>query len=179
MKNGRIGAEEYERLSADAAREIDPDIDERAMSMVFNLVRASNQIIKRLESRVLRDADMNFSSYGVLFSLRAVGETNPNELARLSGVSTASMSSLLNTMSRKQLITRRPDPDDGRRTLVQLTGKGEELLAELIVLVNGQEREWADRLSVEEGSILVLLLRRMLSHRSATNQTDESETPNE
>lgn len=165
MAQAHIGAGEYERLSLEAARRLNDELDEPAMSLVFNLVRASSRVTKSLESTVLRDAELSFASYRVLFSLSAVGAASPNELARLSGVSTASMSSLLKTMTRGGLIDREADPDDGRRTVVRLSEHGERTLRSVFPRVNAREREWAALLSTEEGAILAMLLRRVLARR--------------
>lgn len=43
-------------------------------------------------------------------------------------VTTASVTSLLDTLERRELVTRSPDPDDRRKVLVELTAAGRELV---------------------------------------------------
>jgi len=163
----RVGAQEYEALSVQAARQAVPDLDQAAMTVSFNLVRASNRVIKDIEAAIGRSSSISFAAYRVLFSLSAVDSTHPNELARLSGVSTASMSSLLATMSRNGLIEREEDPVDRRRNVISLSTEGRKLVDELLHVVHERERAWAGALSAEEGAILVMLLRRLLTSRPA------------
>jgi DNA-binding MarR family transcriptional regulator len=103
-----------------------------------------------------------------------VGQVNPNELARLSSVSTASIASLLNTLEKSGLVTREPDPEDKRKTVVQLSDEGEQTLAELFQINNQREQAWAAGLTETEASILAQLLRKLLLHHPAPpNQLEQ------
>ena len=56
------------------------------------------------------------------------GEMTPGALAKACRVSTARIAKALNQLEAQGIVVRREDPADGRRTLVSLTDKGEELL---------------------------------------------------
>ncbi|MFT4468554.1 MarR family winged helix-turn-helix transcriptional regulator [Arthrobacter sulfonylureivorans] len=161
----RVGPAEYEELAHKAATELYPDVDFTAMSMCFNLIRVTNRILKDLEVSVHRPSGISFAGYQLLFSLKTVGQVHPNLLARLAGVSTASMSSLLNTLERYGLVTREPDPSDGRKAIVSLTDEGESVVAELCMNNNQREQEWVAGLTETEASILTELLKKLLLHR--------------
>ncbi|SDQ67704.1 MarR family winged helix-turn-helix transcriptional regulator [Arthrobacter crystallopoietes] len=161
----RVGPLEYEELAREAATTLYQDVDFTAMSMCFNLIRVTNRIVKDLEVSVHRPSGISFAGYQLLFSLKAVGRVHPNALARLAGVSTASMSSLLNTLEKYGLITREPDPTDGRKAIVALTDEGESVVAELCMNNNQREQAWAAGLTSAEASILTELLKKLLLHR--------------
>lgn len=162
MPQRRIGPGEFEQLAHEAADALDPGGDQNAMAMIFNLIRITNRITRDLEVEVHRPAGISFAAYRLLFSIRAAGSTHTNELARLSSVSTASMSSLLQGLDRRGLVRRRPDSEDGRRSIVQLSEAGEEMLAELLHSTNERERLWSKGLTGTERDILVSLLRKLL-----------------
>lgn len=164
----RIGPEEFERLATSAAAEVYPDLDVDAMTLTFDLIRVANRIMKDLEVTVHRPAGVSFAAYRVLFAISSAGRVVPNELARLSSVSTASMASMLSTLDRAGLITRDDDPDDGRRQIIGLTATGERLVADLIAATNLREQEWAHGLEPGERMLLVELLRTWLRFRPTT-----------
>jgi len=164
QKKQRIGSSEYEALARTAATELYPDVDFSAMALCFNLIRATNRMTKDLEVSVHRPMGISFAGYRLLFTIKSVGQVNPNELARLSSVSTASMSSLLNTLEKYGLVTRTPDPEDKRKAIVQLSDEGERVVADLCRINNQREQAWAAGLTETEASILAELLRKLLLH---------------
>ncbi|PRB43445.1 MarR family transcriptional regulator [Arthrobacter sp. MYb23] len=166
-KMKRIGSSDYESLAQAAAIELYPDVNSPAMALCFNLIRAANRMTTDMEVSVHRPMGISFAGYRLLFTIKSVGQVNPNELARLSSVSTASIASLLNTLEKSGLVTREPDPEDKRKTVVQLSAEGEQLLAELFQINNQREQAWADGLTETEASILAQLLRKLLLHHPA------------
>ena len=166
-KMKRVGSSEYESLAQAAALELYPEVNSPAMALCFNLIRAANRMTTDMEVSVHRPMGISFAGYRLLFTIKSVGQVNPNELARLSSVSTASIASLLNTLEKSGLVTREPDPEDKRKTVVQLSAEGEQMLAELFQINNQREQAWADGLTETEASILALLLRKLLLHHPA------------
>ena len=164
QKMQRIGSSEYESLARAAAIELYPDVDSPAMALCFNLIRAANRMTTDMEVSVHRPMGISFAGYRLLFTIKSVGQVNPNELARLSSVSTASMASLLNTLEKCGLVTRAPDPEDKRKTVVQLSDEGEQMVADLFQINNQREQAWAAGLTETEASILAELLRKLLLH---------------
>lgn len=167
QKMKRIGASEYESLARAAAIELYPEVNSPAMALCFNLIRAANRMTTDMEVSVHRPMGISFAGYRLLFTIKSVGQVNPNELARLSSVSTASIASLLNTLEKSGLVTREPDPEDKRKTVVQLSDEGEQMLAELFQINNQREQAWAAGLTETEASILAQLLRKLLLHHPA------------
>jgi DNA-binding MarR family transcriptional regulator len=57
---------------------------------------------------------------------------SPTVIAERLLVTTASVTSLLDTLERRSLVTRSPDPDDRRRVLVALTSDGKRAVDEFL-----------------------------------------------
>jgi DNA-binding MarR family transcriptional regulator len=123
--------------------------------------------INQLMNAALRSAEALFEPHGitvgefdVLAALRRGGAgtvLTPTNLARVAMISPAGMTNRLNRLETAGLIVRRPDPDDRRGSLVELTPKGhaiadraiEDLVSaenEFFRVLNASERQRLDRL---------------------------------
>jgi DNA-binding MarR family transcriptional regulator len=69
------------------------------------------------------------AAYGLFVRLEDVGPQRATELAAFFGVGKATISRQLHVLEELGLITRSPDPADGRASLVQLTRKGQRRFA--------------------------------------------------
>ncbi len=84
-------------------------------------------IVRRLR-QVPVTGGLTLSETSALARLDRGGPTTPGELAKQEQISPQSMGSTLAALERRGLIERRPDPDDGRRAVMSVTGAGRELL---------------------------------------------------
>jgi DNA-binding MarR family transcriptional regulator len=159
-----IDAIQYESLAHAAVRALSPDHDIEAMSVVFNLIRAANRVQQDLETNVQRPAGLTFAAFRILFTVHAAGPLAPRQLAHLSSVSPASISSVLNTLERNGLVTRSPSDTDGRSILVALTDKGLEVVATLYARNNQREIAWTGALTAAEKRTFVRLVHKLLTH---------------
>jgi DNA-binding MarR family transcriptional regulator len=74
----------------------------------------------------------------------------PTVIAQRMFVTTASTSSLLDTLERRGLVTRQPDPDDRRGVLVALTEAGQQLVDEYLPQVVALQTAIMSRLTEQE-----------------------------
>lgn len=162
----RITSQQYQELAEQAALLMsDGQSDAMSVRLFFALFRVGNRLSKDFEVAIRQTSGLSFAGYQLLFTLKSVGSINPNLLARLAGVSTASMSSLLNTMERKGLVSRSADPEDGRRTIVDLTDSGDDLVSTLYLENMDREQAWSEALTRDEAEVLSELLRKILAHK--------------
>ncbi|MFG2192873.1 MarR family winged helix-turn-helix transcriptional regulator [Streptomyces sp. NPDC048639] len=68
--------------------------------------------------------DLEPAAYGLLVRMEETDEQRATALAAYFGVGKATMSRQLRALETLGLIARRPDPDDGRASLVALTDEG-------------------------------------------------------
>lgn len=162
MDRTLVDAALFGELTHKAGMEMQPDVDLEVMDLGLTLLRAASRLQQDLETRVHRPAGMTWAAFRVLFVIRAVGPTSPREIAHLSSISTASASSVLNTLERYGMITRQRDVRDGRGVLISLTPAGTRATAELFVRNNNRVAEWLTTFSDEERQTLLELLRRLL-----------------
>ena len=73
------------------------------------------------------DESMRGESFVIFFLSQRHGTTQPSDISAAMGVSTARIASALNALEDKGLVTRRIDPGDRRRILVDLTPAGLQL----------------------------------------------------
>jgi DNA-binding MarR family transcriptional regulator len=68
------------------------------------------------------------------------------ELAGRAGMSRQAMTYLIAELEEGSYLERRPDPSDGRASLVELTERGEEAITAIRASVRRLEREWEGQL---------------------------------
>jgi DNA-binding MarR family transcriptional regulator len=99
------------------------------------------------------------ASYGsVLVPLFEEDGLRIGELARRARLSKQTMTTMVRLCERDGLVTRGPDPLDGRAVRVALTERGHAVRPAAAAIVAGLDRELADRLSESELARLRTLL---------------------
>ncbi len=97
---------------------------ERELAM---LVRRTRSASRRMARQVHRDVDA--AAYGLLARLADAGESRPSDLAEFFGVGKPTVGRQLACLEQRSLVARRPDPDDGRAHIVDLTEHGRTWVA--------------------------------------------------
>jgi DNA-binding MarR family transcriptional regulator len=100
-----------------------PEID--ATGVASELRLAISRLIRRLRA----EHSFSISHAAVLGRLEREGARTASALALAERVKPQSMAQTISELSNELLVTRRPDPDDGRRTLIELTELGRATLA--------------------------------------------------
>ncbi len=145
--------------------ELAPGTDLDAMTVVFNVIRLANRLVSDLESSVHRPRGLSWAGFRLLFTLWVAGSLEPRTLARLSAVTRASISSVLNTLERDGLVERRRESTDRRIVTVVLTPAGRTAVEEAFREHNVREREWLAGLDGAEQRELGAVLHRLLDGR--------------
>ncbi|SPE58162.1 homoprotocatechuate degradation operon regulator, HpaR [Streptomyces netropsis] len=92
---------------------------ERELAVFLRRARASSGEMARAVH-----PDLEAAAYGLLVRLEDAGTQRATDLAAYFGVGKATMSRQLRALADLGLVTRAPDPADGRASLVQLTEEG-------------------------------------------------------
>jgi DNA-binding MarR family transcriptional regulator len=101
-------------MSDDAYRAVEHEI-----SMLFRRARARSAVLARDVHPEL-DAD----AYGLLLRIELVAPARLTDLAEFFSVGKGTMSRQLRQLERLGLVSRTPDPADGRASLLNLTDEG-------------------------------------------------------
>jgi DNA-binding MarR family transcriptional regulator len=113
-------------------------LDQIDLVAFLNLLRGATDIISDTE-KVLRDNDSELTAkeWDVLAFVATDGPLRPSELLRRTALthSPQTLSSLLDRMEAKEVLTRRPHPDDARGVMVTITDKGSHTTDELFPLL--------------------------------------------
>lgn len=168
----------------EAARH-NPEMDPSAVVAYLHLLRAGDEAFAAADRNFAR-FDLSHGRFGVLMLLwrkarqgggcdpTAVDEARtPADLASAAGVSRATMTGLLDTLERDGLVVRRPDQQDRRMMLVQMTDQGREVLARLLPQHFQTVAGLFAALSESERQTLVQLLARLCPPARRSALTDE------
>jgi DNA-binding MarR family transcriptional regulator len=97
-----------------------------------------------------------------VFANMVGGGRRLTELADAASMSLSSMQELVDDLERRGIVERRPDPSDRRAKLIVLTDKGLAALAPAGSIIEGLEREYADRIGDERFEAMCLALNALI-----------------
>ena len=155
--------DEVDRLVAAWRRER-PEIDVSPMHVLSRVSRLAHHL-DRARRQAFAAYDLEAWEFDVLSALRRAGapyQLSPGQLVHETLVTSGTMTNRVDRLTRRGLVARRPDTDDRRGVIVQLTPAGRQAvdgaLDELLV----HEKELLSALGAAESEALVDALR-MLS----------------
>jgi DNA-binding MarR family transcriptional regulator len=101
----------------------DLDINE-----VAGALRVSMGLLFRRLRQIKAEGELTLPESSALARLDRGGSTTSGALARLEQISPQSMGATLAALAARGLVERQPDPMDGRRAVISVTGAGREVL---------------------------------------------------
>lgn len=128
-----------ETEAAVASRLGDLDIDFEAMAVAANLFRAANAVRNHLERTVLAEADLTWTAFVVLWVVWIWEPIETRAIAEEGGFSKATLSGVLTTLEKRDLVVRERGAQDGRLVEVSLTPQGRKLMKKLFPRFNAEE----------------------------------------
>ena len=100
---------------------------------VGHLLRRAHQRASAIFQEHMAE-DLTPQQYATLIKIRDFGSVSQNRLGRAVAMDPATSQGVVQRLIAKQLIQRRDDPEDRRRSLLSLTPRGAELAESLIPL---------------------------------------------
>ena len=97
-----------------------------------HLLRRAHQRHSAIFQEKIGDAQLTPLQFAALVKLRDLTEVSQNHLGRLTAMDAATMQGVIKRLASRNLIKRRPDPDDRRRLIVSLSSMGYELVNTLV-----------------------------------------------
>ena len=134
------------------------------------LLRAHDQVVRRLEVELLAEHDLPLASYDVLLQLaESEGRRlRMTELADRVLLSRSGLTRLVDRLEREGLVERQSCPNDARGTHTVLTELGlQRLRSAAPTHLRGIAQYVTSKLSAEEVATLTMLLGRLVTDRTA------------
>ena len=138
----------------------DPSRD-AACDDVFQQLFAINRMARVVGAEIYRRMGIQRTQVALLGSVARRGEVRLSDLACEQQVDPSVVSRQLQGLEQEGLVTRRPDPDDRRATLVRLTDDGTATLARAVGMYRDAVASWLADWSTTEIEHTAAALRRM------------------
>ncbi len=142
----------------------DYPLDFGAMKVCTHLYWATQRMRNKMEQKVLSEYNLSWTAFSILYDIWIWEAVETRKLAASEGVTVATISSIANTLEKKELCRREVDPRDRRLVLLRITEKGREVIEELYPQFNKQESQVVKGISEEEQKILMKMLRRVIKN---------------
>lgn len=152
-----------------------PGCDPVAAQTIANLVRTATEALGEIDRRRRIYADLSASGFEALAVLD--GADRPltgTEIASHLLVTTASITSLLDTLTRRGYVEREPHPHDRRKTLISLTDTGRDLVDAMLPTVHTAATQLLDGLTRAELETVVAVCTHV---RTRIEQLSQSPPP--
>ncbi|MFJ5799915.1 MarR family winged helix-turn-helix transcriptional regulator [Streptomyces decoyicus] len=132
------------------------------MAAVAGIYRAAAAVRQHFENSVLRDAELTWTSFVVLWVVWIRGEGETRRVAEEAGISKGTLTGVARTLQARGLMERKGHPADGRLALLALTPGGEQLMTRVFPEFNAEEAFVTEGLSDDEALDLADLLGRIV-----------------
>ena len=113
---------------------------------------------------------LNRGEVGVLYALRSIGpphQLSPTQLSKALMLTSAGVTNRLDSLERRGLVVRAPDPGDRRGVVVKLTEPGSQLAEQAVGAAAEAQGTLLSGLTAQEVKTLSRLLRKMQSGLAA------------
>lgn len=134
--------------------------DYRLDDQVGFLMRQANQRHIGIFSKRL--PELTPMQFAALAKLAELGSVSQNELGRQTAMDAATMKGVIERLAKKNLAATRPDPDDQRRLIVELTARGRTVYRAAAVEGLAITAETLEPLTAAETRAFLTLLRKLL-----------------
>ena len=152
----------------DAERDVQARLGDRAIDFdanraISNIYRAAAAVRRRAERGLLKEYGLSWGGFTILWVLWIWGEMETANLARECDLAKGTLTGMLTTLEKRDLVERQRSPTDGRRVLVNATAVGAEMIESLFPRFNELEVDMAGGLTAEETRELSRLLRKVIT----------------
>jgi DNA-binding MarR family transcriptional regulator len=171
----RAVADPVMHVEGDFAEEF-PGADALSVECYMNLCYTGDRLLAEIGRRAKAWFDLSASAVAVLAIVDGATEPiTPGMIAERAIVSSASATSVLDTLEKRGLLVRRPHPDDGRKLVIDLTDAGRAIIDQVLPGIHTLETRVLSALTPAERAQLMRLLSKV--HASAAAVAAEAPEP--
>jgi DNA-binding MarR family transcriptional regulator len=154
------------RVPADFESEF-PGASRSASEVAVNLAQAQLVVLAEIERPIREAHGLSASAFQTLAILDGAGEALPGHvIATRLIVSSASMTSLVDTLERRGLVERRPHPTDRRKVLIALTANGQRIVDQHLPVIHAVINRAISTLTESDRAHLLASLTTIRAHVS-------------
>jgi DNA-binding MarR family transcriptional regulator len=139
------------------------NIDHDSMATLSNIFRVATKFRSLVEREVLTQCNLSFSTFTILWITWLRGPQEFKELAIDCGVSKGTMTGLIKSLTKFELVSRVQHETDARRLMIKITPTGRSLIKRIFPKVNRLETSLTQELKVKEKQEVAKLLRIILN----------------
>lgn len=148
------------------ARLADQELDFDANMAISNIYRAAAAVRAEAERDVLADYQLSWGGLTILWVLWVWGDMPTSRLAQECGLAKGTLTGMLTTLEKRDLVARHRVEEDKRKVMVRLTEAGDATISDLFPKFNDFELEMIGGLSGDEQRELARLLRIVIKNAS-------------
>jgi DNA-binding MarR family transcriptional regulator len=127
------------------------------------LFKHADRLISELHVEALAPFDIHARDLGVLLAIDRSEPASQQQIAQSMGVDRTTMVAIIDALEAKGIVARRPDSEDRRRNVVELTPAGTDILRQAIAASDAAEAVLLAPLSPAEREQLRDLLARVIT----------------
>ncbi len=103
--------------------------EQLVLDAFIKLMRASHTIPARHNSKLL-EVGLTNGQFGVLEAIYHLGPLNQRTIGQKILTSEGNITFIIDNLVKKSLVTRRQDPEDRRKSIIELTTEGEKFISD-------------------------------------------------
>lgn len=127
-------------------------------------VNRLGSVIRTAVDRELKDYDLTRRQVGTLMHIHKGFAASASDLTRTMGVDSTAVTRMIDRLEEKDLVERRPDPKDGRRQTLKLTGAAKKLMPKLRGVARSVEGRFEASIPKSEIAVFHKVLMTMLAN---------------
>jgi len=131
-------------------------------SVFFKLVRVVNLTARPFNEGIGRRHQLSLSDWRVMTVVGSHPGCAAADVVARTGMDKMSVSRAIASLTRQQRVLRKPDPADGRRTLLRLSATGQRLFEALSISAWARERQLFGSVSEADQAQLAAILDRLV-----------------
>jgi DNA-binding MarR family transcriptional regulator len=150
-------------------KEAIPELDPTPLEVVGRVIVLA-QRLERSVSQALEPHGLTLGQFDILATLRRngpAGQLSPRELLKNVALSSGGMTARLDKLEQAGLVVRKPDANDRRMLMIELTEKGREAIEAAAAARFEEARRSLPPFDADEVEVLSQLLRRWLAGLTA------------
>ena len=153
----------------------DSEVKQQSKKLLSHILKLSNDIFLVMKINIPSEwltSDMTVAQLRVLLLLQADGPSRMSDIAASIGTTLPTITGTVNHLVKKELVTRRDDPEDRRIVICELSLMGKDVMNRMWKLGQLQMERLLSGLSLDElkkaDEVAEILLRNVTSHKVQT-----------